>query len=181
MKNIIVIILLLISSIAQADEVDPKFFKSWLTLSDLLQSKGIIPSAPDWNAIIPMCLPLKKSDDETDYNRCLYEKTMDQFAWPVDYKYCESQAETQYIRDYTQYMELRNQQPQQITITNKNGTSRTIQYALALIPADFNAPKDKKFYFDNCMTHDKNWNSGERWTMGRHKPPEKLKPTEPAK
>lgn len=181
MKNIIVIMVLLISSTARADEVDPKFFKSWLTLSDLLQSKGIIPSAPNWNAIIPMCLPLKKSEDETDYNRCLYEKTLEQFQWPADYKYCESQAESQYIRDYMQYMELRNQQPQQITITNKNGTSRTIQYAPATAIQNFNAPKDKKFYFYDCMTNDKNWNSGERWTMGRHKPPENPTPSEAIK
>lgn len=177
----IVIILLLFSSAAYAEEIDPKFFKSWLTLSDLLRSKGIDPAAPGWRVIIPSCLSLKKSDDETDYNRCLYEKTMDQFQWPADYKYCESQAQTQYIRDYTQYAELRNQQPQKVTITNKNGTSRTIEYPVTPIPTDFNAPKDKHFYFDNCMTQDKNWNSSEKWALGRHNPPEKPTPSDPAK
>ncbi|MEQ1704933.1 MAG: hypothetical protein ABL867_03050 [Rickettsiales bacterium] len=172
MKNLITIILLLISSTAHAEEIDPKFFKSWLTLSDLLQSKGIIPSAPSWAAILPMCLPLKKSEDETDYNRCLYEKTMDEFQWPVDYKYCKTQAEIEYNREYTSYVEQQNQRmPQKVTITEKNGTTRVIEYpALPVTPLHFNPPKDKINYFQDCMMQEKLWNNSERWAMGRRKP-----------
>jgi hypothetical protein len=182
-KNLITILLLFFAGNAQANEVDPKFFKSWLTLSDLLQSQGIIPSAPNWNAIIPMCLPLKKSEDETDYNRCLYEKTMDEFQWPVDYKYCQSQAEIEYNKAYTSYVEQQTQRmPQKVTITEKNGTTRVIEYpALPVTPLYFNPPQDKKNYFFDCMTLGKNWNSHERWTMGRRKPPAKPTPSAPAK
>lgn len=181
MKNIIVIMLLLFASTAQAEEIDPKYFKSWLTLSAILQSKGIIPAAPNWNAIIPMCLPLKKSDDETDYNRCLYEKAMDEMQWPIDYKYCKSQAEIQYVKDYTEYMELKNQQPQKVTIINKNGTTRVIEYAPPQISQNFNAARNRDFYFNDCMIQEKNWNSSDKWLMGRHKPPERPTASEPAK
>lgn len=181
MKNIIMLILLLFASTAQAEEVDPKYFQSWLTLCDLLQSKGIIPSAPSWSVIIPMCLPLKKSDDETAYNRCLYEKTMDEFQWPTDYKYCETQAEAQYIRAYTQNADLQNKQaPRTVIVTNANGTRQIIDYVPPT--TTYSAPpKSKDGYFQDCMMNEKNWNSYQRWTVGKHKPPENPITTEPAK
>lgn len=166
MNKLIAIILLLIFPVnAQAEETDPKFFKDWLTLSDLLQTKGITPSSPSWASIIPLCLPLRTGTNQIDYNRCLYEKVMDEYQWPEDSKYCTDKAEMKYRENLAIEQTTRT-----VIITEPNGKRRFIE---EVVPSNnlLNYPlKDRNFYYQDCMVMDMNWQNAGSWLMGHRKP-----------
>ncbi len=152
-------------SSAFAQEIDPKHFKDWLTLSALLQSKGINPSAPSWSVIMPMCLPLRKSDDETEYNKCLYDKTMDEYNWHNDNKTCSDRADS----DYDKYVQSQRTITTAV-ITDSNGKKKIVQQDTTALNPPRNLRSRDSFYRD-CMTRDMYWNDSNLWTVGHKEVP----------
>lgn len=76
---------------AMAEEPDPALLKDYFGLVKLLQADGIEPTRVGWSAITPACLGLKE-DDQTAYNRCLYEKAVDEAAFREDTFDCDEVA-----------------------------------------------------------------------------------------
>jgi hypothetical protein len=165
MKKLIVSILVLFASSAHAQEVDVKYFKDWLTLAELLSSKGIAPHTPSWAVIEPICLPLKKGSDEIDYNRCKYEYAVSEVQWHNDNRYCKEKADQQYD-DYVRY----EQQVTSAVIIDKDGNKSTVRADTKNINPYPRSYKNRDISYRDCMMS-MNWNNPELWRSGKRQTP----------
>lgn len=154
--------LLLISSISYAEDANPKFFKDWLTLSDLLRTKGIDPNSPSWATITPMCLPLRTSEDQVAYNRCLYEKAMDEYDFGYDNKRCAEKSEAKYPDSL---LEVKGRS---YSVVDSSGKVKLIEEKYREFNSWSELKKAREASFDDCMEqHD--WRNNSTWTSGRRR------------
>ncbi len=157
-KVIISIILVILSPVVQAEELDSGYFKDWFALTNLLRTKGIDPSSPSWATIVPVCLPLKSSDDERYYNKCLYEKVMDEYQWHIDNKFCIDKADKEYRYD------LQNTENTISVINNNRNRSAIDSYRQGI---NRYPVKDRDMRYRNCMIMYLNWSDPNRWIAGK--------------
>jgi hypothetical protein len=142
---------------ARAETVEDASLKDWLTLSALLRSKGVNTVASNWQEINSMCLGLKAGDSEVPYNRCRYEKAIDEVAFRGDANYCSHQANA-----VLPPLMVRTRQ------SNFHSVSMTYQftdtYTQPLSPQELNALKQSSF--QGCMKG-QGWVNAEDWRLGR--------------
>ena len=97
MKNLVT--LLLIGALALPAQASPDAaFADWNKLVGTLQRYGIAAHEVNWAAIEPMCLSLKTPYDQTEYNRCKFERAREQRVYQADYYACRTQAKGHYPR-----------------------------------------------------------------------------------
>lgn len=154
-------VVVFVAGFANAEEIDQKFFKDWLTLSDLLRTKGVDPSSPNWAVINPMCLPLKTTADESGYNRCLYAKAMDEYQWRLDRRYCSDKSEQNFPDSLFDTQQLRR-----YIETDSTGKKRVIEENVRLYNNRDDLLRDRRGLYQDCM-RDANWNDTENWVSGR--------------
>lgn len=160
LKVIIFTALLFTSSVAASEEINPQSFKDWLTVSDLLRSKGIEPSSPSWAVITPMCLPLKTTTDQTAYNRCLYEKASDEYDWGYDNKKCTEKSEVKYPNS------LLEPTVRSYSVIDSDGKMRVIEEKTREYKSSKELLEARKVEFSDCMENSR-WRNSYKWTSGR--------------
>jgi hypothetical protein len=157
-KNVMmVVLLLLVSQISNAwgqDAGTDDYFKNWNTVMDLLRSKGIEPNNIVWNSsgIEASCTFYKESANaDVEYNKCRYNKALDQKQFQLDTTYCKADAEQKYL----QYV--------------KPCTSATLQVSPdngTISPDSQDAQSYKNSYYITCMRNI-GWNDPNSWLVGR--------------
>ena len=158
MKKIILTLLFsFLATAAYAQENSPESFKDWLTVSDLLRTKGIEPSSPNWGTITPMCLPLKTTTDQVAYNQCLYEKAMDEYQWPIDNKFCDDRSKEKYPDSMMTSGRI-------VQYVGDDGSLLT--GSAGLYGSWGQLQGDRKGSYQDCMA-EKNWNDIDNWIAGR--------------
>ena len=142
-KKILILLVILFCSAAFAEEQEGEAqFKDWNAVVSLLRLNGVDASKVSWTEIETACMALKGSVPENAYNKCKFDKALDQNQFGNDQSYCQSAAEQKYIELVENARNHRNQ------LNNQQAT-------------DF-----KNAAFITCM-HDSKWNDPNTWVRGR--------------
>jgi len=144
-----------------SDKLDDKFFKDWLTTSDLMRSHGLDPAAPSWGVITPICLPLQNSANLVPYNRCMYDRAADEHQWPIDDKKCTNQAKQEYPDSLMKKVILG-----EYVVPSADGKNKTVYNTARRYNSWDKLHKDRNEDYKNCMK-EKDWKKPDDWTSGR--------------
>jgi len=146
-----------------ADDPPPDTFRNWNAMRDYATSQGIDTMTIDWPEIEQLCGGLKTQADETAYNKCGYEKAVEQYTFVNDRSECLTQATGDYPDDLlTGRVETR-------TETDRRGIVHTYQHSISGISAA-TLQQRRSGAITACMQK-LGWVNANNWRLGKHTTP----------
>jgi hypothetical protein len=158
LKPLVFFVALALSPSAHALDEDA-LLQDYIGLTKLLRASGVDPIKVGWNDIEYMCLPLKTPRNALDYNRCRYEKAVDQTLHRADTEVCNDevrdvQSNTLFYRATDALVfphEYKNSSP--MVVACANSELRDLR-------------SFRRYSFDRCMS-EKGWRNSRHYQFGR--------------
>jgi|GEM_PF-6499096 len=146
-RHFVVFLAIAVSTFAHAAQTDDVQYQDWNSVVELLRSRGIDASKIGWPLIESACYSLRSGGSDSEYNKCRFNKALDQNQYGSDQSYCNSQSELKYY----EYLKP----------TSVNGVN--------VAPVNLNANQIVDFKnaaYISCM-RGVGWNNPDSWVSGR--------------